>query len=176
MPQPILRPPTPDDAEAWFTFLLAEQVRTYDGLVPATFAEQHLEARAEWLADLAASFASPGTARRLVAEADGELVGVAGIVDAPQDWEIGAGFTPAPAARQLERLYLRPDQHGTGLAAAMFADVDDGRALYLWLIDGNARAQRFYRRLGFVDLDERHLAGSSWGGTPMHRMVRQAGG
>ena len=96
--------------------------------------------------------------------------------DAPQDWEIGAGFTPAPAARQLERLYLRPDQHGTGLAAAMFADVDDGRALYLWLIDGNARAQRFYRRLGFVDLDERHLAGSSWGGTPMHRMVRPAGG
>ena len=96
--------------------------------------------------------------------------------DAPQDWEIGAGFTPAPAARQLERLYLRPDQHGTGLAAAMFADVDDGRALYLWLIDGNARAQRFYRRLGSVDLDERHLAGSSWGGTPMHRMVRPAGG
>ena len=71
--------------------------------------------------------------------------------DAPQDWEIGAGFTPAPAARQLERLYLRPDQHGTGLAAAMFADVDDGRALYPRLIDGNARAQRFYRPPGIVE-------------------------
>ena len=47
-------------------------------------------------------------------------------------------------------------------------------AAYLWIIDGNERAHRFYVKHGFVDFGESVPAGQTWGGTPMHRMVRPA--
>ena len=169
----LLRAPQPSDAEAWFDFLVAQQAKAYAGIVPADFATgQDRKYRDAWVPELAAAFASPGTARRVVAELNGAIVGIASILDGPQDWEIAVGLVPSPAGRELERLYLDPSQHGTGLAKAMFTAVDEGEDLYLWLIDGNERAHRFYLRLGFTDVDEQHAAGNDWGGVGMHRMAR----
>ena len=174
MPEPMLRPPTPDDAEAWFDFLVAQQALTYRGIVPGDFAARQHDHRDDWVAGLVAKFSAPGTASRLVAVLDGELVGLASTVDGPADWEIDAGLVPAPAGRELSRLYVAPRFHGTGLAARMFDAIDDGSDLYLWLIDGNDRGRRFYLRRGFVDLDESFEAGDSWGGVAMQRMARIA--
>ena len=79
---------------------------------------------------------------------------------------------PPPAERELDRLYVHADMHGTGLGAVLFDAVVDERPHYLWLIDGNDRAARFYERRGFRHLDEQVSTGPTWGGIPMHRMVR----
>ncbi len=170
----MIAAPTPDDAGAWFDFLVAQQAKAYAGIVPGDFAARQEVYRAEWVPGMARGFADPGTARRVVAKVDGVLVGIASIADGPQQWEIGAGFVPSPADRELERLYVAPEYHGRGLGSAMLARIDDGRDLYLWLIDGNEPAQAFYRRRGFVDLDERFRTDASWGDIGMHRMVRRA--
>lgn len=174
MPDPTISAPTPDDAEAWFDFIVAQQAKAYAGIVPGDFAARQATYRADWVPGLASAFAEPGTARRVVAKVDGVLVGVASIADGPQAWEIGAGFVPAPAPRELERLYVAPELHGRGLGSAMLTRIDDGCDLYLWLIDGNAPAQAFYRRRGFVDLDEQFRTDGSWGDVAMHRMVRRS--
>lgn len=167
------REPVPDDAPAWFAFLVREQARTYRGTVPEDFADGQYAYFDTWVPELAESFARPGTSRRLLAEDDGELVGVAAVGDSPQPWEIEAGYVPSPAPRELERLYVAGSHHGTGLAAELFAGVDAGEDMYLWLIDGNERAQRFYRRRGFIDLDEQFTSGEDWGSIGIHRMARR---
>lgn len=168
----MLTTPTPADAEAWFDFLIAQQAATYAGTVPDDFADRQRAYRDSWVPELAERFANPGTTRALVAKVAKRIVGIASISNAPAQWEVDLGLTPAPASRQLDRLYVAPEYHGTGLADALFTNVDDGRPMYLWLIDANERAHRFYTRRGFVDLDEQFEAGPSWGGVPMHRMLR----
>lgn len=171
---PELTSPTPDDAGAWFDFIVDQQAATYAGIVPDDFADRQRELRPTWVPELAAAFAEPGNARRVVAKVDGVIVGLASVNDAPAQWEVNAGLVPAPAARELERLYLAAEYHGMGLGSMLLSAVDDGSDLYLWLIDGNAQAQRFYHRRGFVDLPEAFDTSDSWGGVLMHRMVRRS--
>ncbi|MEA4943528.1 MAG: GNAT family N-acetyltransferase [Propionicimonas sp.] len=170
----LIRPPVPDDAAEWFDFVVEQQARTYQGIVRPDFAQAQCAFRDSWVPGLAQDFADPGTARRLIARQEGQVVGVASIVDAPDDWEVGAGLVPAPASHCLDRLYLHPDFQGQGLGSTLLANIDDGHDLYLWLIDGNAPAQGFYRRRGFVDEPEHFPTSESWGEVPMHRMVRRA--
>lgn len=174
VPEPLLSQPSPEDAHAWFEFLVAEQAATYAGVVPADFAERQRVYRDEWVPGLAERFAEPGHSRAVVAKVEGRIVGIASSNEAPQPWEEAHGLLPAPAARQLERLYVAAEYQGTGLADALLSAVDDGGPVYLWLIDANVRAQRFYARRGFHDLDESFDASPSWGGVAMHRMLRPA--
>lgn len=175
MTSPLIQPPVPDDAPEWFDFVVEQQADTYRGIVRPDFADAQREFRDEWVAGLAASFAAPGTARRLAVRQDGRLVAVASIVDAPSNWEIEEGYVPAPASRCLDRLYLHPDVQGRGLGSTLLSRIDDGRDLYLWLIDGNTSAQEFYRHRGFVDEPEDFTTGESWGNVAMHRMIRRTG-
>lgn len=167
-----IRVPIGSDAARWDAFIAAQQARTYAGLVPDDFEQRMLAQAAADPAARAAEFDDPGTTVRLIAEADGELVGAIEVSDAPADWEISLGLGDAPAARELSRLYLAQHVHGSGLASHLLVSaLGDGDA-YLWLIDGNERAQRFYRRHGFADHGPSVSTGPSWGGIPMHRMAR----
>lgn len=165
-----LREPTPADAPAWALFLVEEQLRTYAGLLPDAFREDGL-AQAD-IRGLAADFAAPGDARRRMAWLGDRVVGVAAAESAPAPWEIELGYVPPPAGRELGRLYVHADLHGSGLGAVLFDAVVDDRPHYLWLIDGNARAARFYERRGFRHLDEQVLTGPTWGNIGMHRMLK----
>lgn len=178
MPRPIrrlpegveLREPRRTDAPAWASFLIGEQERTYAGMLPGDF-----RVRALMQADvvgLAQAFAEPGESERRIALREGRIVGIAATSAAPAAWEVELGLVPPPAPRELERLYVAAELHGTGLGQALFDAVVDERPLYLWLIDANERAGRFYERRGFRHLDERVPAGPTWGGIPMHRMLR----
>lgn len=162
--------PRPEDAEAWTRFLVAAQRDTYGALLPAAFGEDDLAASR--IAALEAAFAEPGDAARRIAWRGSAVLGVASASAAPADWEVALGLVPAPAARELDRLYVHADAHGTGLGHVLFDAVVDERPHYLWLIDGNERASRFYERRGFRHLDERVSTGQSWGHIPMHRMLR----
>ena len=46
-------------------------------------------------------------------------------------------------------LYVRADRWGTGIGYALLEVAIGDRAAYLWVLEGNARAIRFYERQGF---------------------------
>lgn len=171
----VIGPPTVDDASAWFDFIVAQQVITYDGVVAPDFAAQHEGFREGWVADLAREFHTPGTDRRLIARFGEEIVGVVSVIDGGLDWEVEMGAVPTPAPRMLERLYVRGDQQGTGLGTRLWNSIGEDGDVYLWLVNANTSAQAYYRRRGFVDLAETFIGHDSWGNAPMHRMVRRVG-
>ena len=68
------------------------------------------------------------------------------------------GFVPVDRARdddpatptELWAINVLADHHGTGVAQALLdAALGDDDA-YLWVVEGNERAQSFYRRNGFA--------------------------
>ena len=172
----VIRPPEPADAPEWFDFIIEQQAHTYSGVVRPDFAEVQHGFREDWVPGLAASFADPGTARRLIARQDGRVVAAASIVDAPSDWEIELELVPTPTPRCLDRLHLHPDVQGRGLGSRLLDGIDAIGNLYLWLTDANTSAQAFYRRRGFVDEPRQFNTGESWGNVATHRMVRRAAG
>jgi len=77
-----------------------------------------------------------------LAQADCAVVGVASAGPSRDD--------PPPTAVELMSLYLRVTHHGSGLAGRLLhAAIGTGPAS-LWVFAANVRAQRFYRRHGFV--------------------------
>lgn len=91
----------------------------------------------------------------LIAEDDAGPAGYAMVVHGdPTDPEVAAAVGPRPTS-ELSKLYVLPDRHGSGLAAALIEDavtlaVEHG-ALTVWLgvNQENARANRFYGKHGF---------------------------
>ncbi|WP_373140393.1 GNAT family N-acetyltransferase [Mycobacterium marinum] len=82
----------------------------------------------------------------LAARADGRIVGYAMLVRADTD----------DCDVELSKLYLLPDQHGTGTAKALMDNAlttaQDWGARRVWLgvNQENQRAQRFYAKRGFT--------------------------
>lgn len=56
----------------------------------------------------------------------------------------------APVPRQLWAINVLAAHHGTGVADRLLAETLGDEAAYLWVVEGNARAQSFYRRHRFV--------------------------
>lgn len=77
-----------------------------------------------------------------VAERDGTIVGWATAGRGRDD--------DAPRDRELEGIYLLASAYGSGAGQQLLdAAVGDAPA-YLWVMDGNGRAEAFYRRNGFT--------------------------
>jgi GNAT superfamily N-acetyltransferase len=84
----------------------------------------------------------------VLAEEDGDLIGFACVY----------GRHDATWGSLLDNIHVRPGYQGRGVGAALVAEVaawcrthhpDCG--LYLWVLEQNRRAQRFYERLGASD-------------------------
>lgn len=58
-----------------------------------------------------------------------------------------------PGDREIYAIYLHPRAWGTGVARDLMRTVLDGQptgsVVTLWILEGNERAQHFYRRHGF---------------------------
>ncbi|NEM92103.1 GNAT family N-acetyltransferase [Galbitalea soli] len=73
----------------------------------------------------------------------------------PRDPDMRAALSIHPSA-ELSKVYVRPEHHGSGLAAALVAaTVELARAegaagLWLGVNQENARANRFYEKQGFA--------------------------
>lgn len=86
--------------------------------------------------------------RVLTARADGHIVGYAMLVG------------PGPAV-ELSKLYVMAEHHGAGAAAALMTAALDwalstgAERVWLGVNRNNERAQRFYRKQGFVVTGER---------------------
>lgn len=140
---PPIRPARPEDAAALTALHLDAWEEAYTGLIASEVLAARRadrEARAQrWRESIATT---PNTV--LVAEGTGErLLGFA-IAGAGRDEP--AGGLPE---RELMALYVRAEVYGTGLGHALLrAAIGDGPAS-LWVLEGNARAIRFYERQGF---------------------------
>jgi ribosomal protein S18 acetylase RimI-like enzyme len=76
----------------------------------------------------------------------------------------------APTEVQLYAINVLTRGHGSGVASELLGAALGDRPAYLWVVEGNDRAQAFYRKHGFTDdgvLD--HLPDT---GTPEIRMSR----
>jgi GNAT superfamily N-acetyltransferase len=143
-----LRPAIPADALAVATVHVRSWQAGYRGLL----ADEYLDSlRAE---DRAARYTfgspDPDLPSTVVAELHGTICGFA---------SIGASPGPGPETGELLALYVDPGAWGIGAGRAL---VQDARARMrargftnatLWILDGNARAERFYRIDGWVPDD-----------------------
>lgn len=79
---------------------------------------------------------------RILAEADGELVGFS-VVGPSRDED---GATPY----ELYAIYVRAAHWGTGLGQRLWEAVRPDGPCSLWVLEANARARGFYARNGFA--------------------------
>lgn len=84
---------------------------------------------------------------------DGTVVGWSCLGPYRQDETDGGRFD---ADGELYAIYLRPEWIGRGVGRTLIRDAverangRDWPALRLWVLEGNARARRFYERAGFA--------------------------
>lgn len=134
-----VRDALPEDAEAFSACLLACWQEAYatlwgstrlDELDPAELARARRE-------EIAA-----GTARHVLAERDGEVIGVA---------IAGPSRDEQPAAEsELYASYVRAAHYGTGVSTRLLDAVLEGRPASLWTYRDNPRASAFYVNQGFI--------------------------
>ena len=144
-PTPSVRLATLDDAEPIARAQVASWHAAYTGLIPeAVLAAYTVEVRtARWRAILARDAPEE---RTWVAPAGHPL----GFISLGPCRDEGAG----PTVAELYGLYLDPSAWGGGLGRALFeAAAADCRArarslLTAWVLEGNARARRFYEIAG----------------------------
>ena len=179
MPQPYdVRPVTLGDVEEYVRCHVECLAETYVDLMPPEFAAAHRReipeqverTRVAWAA--AEHEPSPRTTAWLARDADGEVVGVVRAGPGTQDWERALGAPPTSVGFQLHHLYTRARTHGSGLGASLLDLAVGDRETYLWILHGNARADRFYRRRGFAPDGGEMACGATWFHRTMYRLVR----
>ncbi|RYP85396.1 GNAT family N-acetyltransferase [Nocardioides guangzhouensis] len=134
-----LRPATPDDAAAGARLHLACWREAYGPLVDPALLEAALD-EDRWTRRWREQVADGPP--RLLAVHDDEPVGF--VTCGP------ARHEDAPLPFELYAVYVRAAWHGTGVAQALLDAGLGDRSAYLWVLEGNARARRFYARNGFV--------------------------
>lgn len=140
----IIRPARPDDAERIAQVHVTSWQRAYEGMLPAELlAGLDPHARAvRWESLLTES----PEKRVLIAENGLQTLGFASF--GPSGDEDAEPFTS-----ELYSMYLDPAAWGHGVARQLMRTVLDevpaGKPMTLWVLDGNQRAQHFYRRHGF---------------------------
>jgi GNAT superfamily N-acetyltransferase len=142
-----LRAATAVDAAAIAALHAASWRATYRGSLRDDYLDG--EVGAERLALWTERLARPAANQHVLVADDGEPIGFA----------CAYGCDDEQFGTQLDNLHVRHDRHGGGVGARLIAAVaawcaatHPGTGLYLWVVDRNAAARRFYDRLGGVDV------------------------
>ncbi|MFZ3499089.1 N-acetyltransferase family protein [Streptomyces sp. 5.8] len=147
-PRHSVREMTEPDIDAVAAVRVSGWRHAYAGLMPQSYLDGL--SVAEYAEQRRAAFADPGNAvTNLVAEGpDGAVLGWAAFGPAQGADPEGT----APDEGELYALYARPDVIGTGVGRALLTEVlrrAPYPAVRLWVLEGNARARRFYELAGF---------------------------
>ena len=141
-----LRTATPADAPAIAEIHVATWRAAYRGLMPDDFlAALSVDERTQMWRN---ALSRPNPSRLTVAEFDGVLGGFCVYGPTRDDW--------APDVAEIYALNIHPDRwrHGAGRAlceeAYGEAAARGHTSITLWVMAGNASAQRFYERLGYA--------------------------
>ncbi len=149
----VLRPAVRADAEAIAAIHAASWQATYRGALTDAYLDGDIlgERRAVWHERLG----TPAPNQHVVVAADGEhVVGFA----------CAFGVDDERFGTQLDNLHVRSARQSVGTGARLVATVakwcaetHPGTGLYLWVVEQNEDARRFYARLGGAD-----VAGDVW--------------
>lgn len=92
----------------------------------------------------------------LTAAADGRILGYAMMIRGlPDDPDVASAVTARPTV-ELSKMYVLPEVHGAGVAAALmsaalrYAQTLGAASVWLGVNQRNERAQRFYAKHGFT--------------------------
>jgi GNAT superfamily N-acetyltransferase len=154
-----VRVATPEDA----TRFAACQMACWREAYATLWDPERLEAIDESeLAALRRDEIEKGVATHMLAERDGEVIGVA-IAGPSRDDD-------APTEQELYAIFVRAAHYGTGVSTKLLDAVTEGQPASLWTYRDNARASAFYVNQGFIpDGAEKNDAG----GILELRMVRK---
>ena len=142
----MIRPAKQADAPALGVVYCQDWKKGYAGLMPSFFLDALTPANCAPKPDHIAP------ERRLVAEADGEVVGTA-TFGKPRD-------AAEDGLAELYSFYVLPAHWGRGQGSALFRAVVDKlkgqgyTGLYLWTLRDNVRARAFYEHMGMTLSDE----------------------
>jgi GNAT superfamily N-acetyltransferase len=139
-----IRPVRPEDLEAIGDLHTRSRASAYAGLVPAEALDSMRPgAMVEWWTERWRW--ERDTHRLLVAESAGSVTGFTYL-----------GPSETRGAAELYAIHVAPEHVGTGVGRALMkAALDElaklrKRRAVLWVLDGNARARRFYERGGWT--------------------------
>jgi GNAT superfamily N-acetyltransferase len=138
----LIAPARVEDAEALTDLHLDVWEEAYADLMPAAVFAERRARRAERVESWRTIFES-GSSDNLLAWSDGRLVGFSGTGSGRDD--PAEGLPPL----ELMGLYVRASTYGTGVGFALLREAIGDADAYLWVLDGNDRAIRFYERQGF---------------------------
>ena len=148
---PAVRLAAPDDIEMLGGISERAWRATYPGIVPDRVLDEWIEAaRGNWRQAFQGGAAERGW-RPWVADRNGLVLGFATTTPAKSDW-----LPPPPGAGELTNLYIEPDAIGTGIGRLLYEHaMTDLRErgfdpLVVWAFRENARAVRFYERMGLA--------------------------
>ncbi len=165
----LIRPAQPEDALAVARVHVRSWQAAYRSLLPDEYLDQlRPEDRA---ARYDFSHTDPQKPYTQVAESDGAIMGFATTAPARDGDCAGQG--------ELLALYLAPESWGLGIghqlaAAARQRLTDEGFAgAVLWVLEGNVRADRFYRKGGWLP-DGSQKRDEIWGITVSEIRYRRA--
>jgi GNAT superfamily N-acetyltransferase len=141
-----VRPATAEDGDAIGRVQVETWTAAYAGLLPDdVIAGFDVEARQRLWREGLARVPRPGSAT-FVAELDGDVVAFATVGAAEVDPELG----------ELYAIYAHPRCWGRGVGRALLERAEESlrssgfRSAFLWVLDGNVRAMRFYEVAGWV--------------------------
>jgi GNAT superfamily N-acetyltransferase len=146
-PAPVVRPATPDDADAIASAHVRSWQAAYRGIVPDALLDAlSIERRASWWRGELTEMAKPTEC--WVVEQSCRVVGFASIGAA-------RGGSAGPGVGELFAIYLEPEAWSQGLGRALMDRAVAGlraggfRTAILWVLADNLRGRRFYERTGW---------------------------
>jgi ribosomal protein S18 acetylase RimI-like enzyme len=138
-----IRPATTTDAEA----IARVDIASWRGAYSEILSDSYLESLD--VAERAGRWNAAVTARDLTVLVAEDETGTVGFTSVGPCRDEDA----EPGDREIYAIYLHPRAWGTGVARDLMRTVLDGLApgtvVTLWILEGNDRAQHFYRRHGF---------------------------
>lgn len=158
-----IRRATADDAELYARTHIAALHETYAHLMPRQFHEHYDADLPNIIERRRASLASDGAAAWVAVDSSGQAAGIVAS---------GPGRDGDRPDFELHHLYTLAATHGSGLGRLLLDTAIGSSPAYLWILNGNPRAERFYRRNGFVPEGTSALCGPVWHNRPMFRMHR----
>lgn len=140
----IIRPPTAEDAEPLTDLHLEVWDEAYAGLIAADILAARRANRDERVERWREILSGSANTQRVAVDEHGRLLGfvtVGGGRDEPE---------PDLPRCEVMALYVRAEIYGSGVGHALLEAVLGQDPAYLWVLDGNDRAIRFYERHGFA--------------------------